>query len=811
MLLVAPAGYGKTTLARQWLAETGRDHAWYRATTASADVAALAIGLAIATARTVPGTDEQLRAQLKTSVDSFLDPVSIANSLAAELARWPSETRLVIDDYHLLAVSDAAENLIETFVGATSIPLLIASRERPTWVTAKKLLYGEVSEFGRTTLAMTHEEAAAVMARTHDEMPGLVALADGWPAVIGLAALLPSPMPHTHEDVPETLHEYFAEELYQGLSEDMRWSLTQLALAPSLHREVVGTVFGDDTDVLQKGYRAGFLAKNADGYEMHPLLRHFLRTKFDEFPAEEILETARAIGDAYAVARLWDEAAAIGEEFGLHELILNVLENALDDVLSDGRIATVERWLALARRASPLAPIVQLAEIEIAFRTGNVSRAREKARQLVLSTTRDDPLASRVYLRSGQISHLDDRVEEAVGLFNTAQELARTPLDQRRALWNRFISLTDLDNRQGAAEALHALEALPPLGVDDMLRANQARLQSALRWGGVTDAASLATSALELVDDSKDPVVRTGFLQSYGIALILAARYADAGEIARREIEEASRFKLDWVLPHALELKSSADVGQRNFQSALRTLSRVRQLAEGNAHTELNVDVLRARIHLCKGAPEHAVAVLEHRDGAGTSPGMQGDLLATLGVALTCCGRLDEGKALFGASEAVTTHIEARTLSAFGRALASHFADPGGNFDQAALTRACDVTIETGNFDAFVIGYRACPPILAHLDSERDSEFVKLVCELDPQLAQKFGLPVERATRLSGERLTRREREVFDLLCQGVSNRQIARTLWIAESTVKAHVRHIFEKLGVRSRTEAAAFAADLD
>ena len=44
ILLVAPAGYGKTTLAREWL--SGKPHAWYRGNSATADVAALALGLA---------------------------------------------------------------------------------------------------------------------------------------------------------------------------------------------------------------------------------------------------------------------------------------------------------------------------------------------------------------------------------------------------------------------------------------------------------------------------------------------------------------------------------------------------------------------------------------------------------------------------------------------------------------------------------------------------------------------------------------------------------------------------------------------
>jgi DNA-binding NarL/FixJ family response regulator len=50
---------------------------------------------------------------------------------------------------------------------------------------------------------------------------------------------------------------------------------------------------------------------------------------------------------------------------------------------------------------------------------------------------------------------------------------------------------------------------------------------------------------------------------------------------------------------------------------------------------------------------------------------------------------------------------------------------------------------------------------------------------------------------------------VLELLRQGMSNREIAQALWIAQSTAKVHVRHIFEKLGVRSRTEAALFRAE--
>src|SRR5581483_3265633 len=59
--------------------------------------------------------------------------------------------------------------------------------------------------------------------------------------------------------------------------------------------------------------------------------------------------------------------------------------------------------------------------------------------------------------------------------------------------------------------------------------------------------------------------------------------------------------------------------------------------------------------------------------------------------------------------------------------------------------------------------------------------------------------------------LSRREREVLGLVAQGLSNRSIARSLFISESTVKVHLRHVYEKLGVRSRTQAALFARDVE
>ncbi len=59
--------------------------------------------------------------------------------------------------------------------------------------------------------------------------------------------------------------------------------------------------------------------------------------------------------------------------------------------------------------------------------------------------------------------------------------------------------------------------------------------------------------------------------------------------------------------------------------------------------------------------------------------------------------------------------------------------------------------------------------------------------------------------------LTEQEHRIFDLIGEGLSNREIADQMFLAEKTVKNYVSNMLAKLGMTRRTEAAAFAARLD
>jgi DNA-binding NarL/FixJ family response regulator len=94
---------------------------------------------------------------------------------------------------------------------------------------------------------------------------------------------------------------------------------------------------------------------------------------------------------------------------------------------------------------------------------------------------------------------------------------------------------------------------------------------------------------------------------------------------------------------------------------------------------------------------------------------------------------------------------------------------------------------------------------------QKSSTREELLAALRSVAAGGTHLPTELAQRLENQRLrlhvTPREREVLELIASGQANKQIAASIGISEDTVKRHVTHILEKLGVNDRAQATAEA----
>ena len=217
-MLVAAPGYGKTTLAEQWAAQ-GRRVAWIRARRSSADVAVLARQMAAAGAEILPGCDRRLCERLNATTDPATSSTCSSISCRRIWRDWPDDAWIAVDDYQHIRESATAEAFVEGIIQQSPVQVLISTRDRPSWVSTRSVLYGDVLEIGQSMLAMSEEEVEDLLAGARDGMSsGLLALAGGWPAVIGLASLTTteSPLPDEGLELPEQLYEFFADEVYRG-------------------------------------------------------------------------------------------------------------------------------------------------------------------------------------------------------------------------------------------------------------------------------------------------------------------------------------------------------------------------------------------------------------------------------------------------------------------------------------------------------------------------------------------------------------------------------------------------------------------
>jgi two-component system, NarL family, response regulator LiaR len=122
-----------------------------------------------------------------------------------------------------------------------------------------------------------------------------------------------------------------------------------------------------------------------------------------------------------------------------------------------------------------------------------------------------------------------------------------------------------------------------------------------------------------------------------------------------------------------------------------------------------------------------------------------------------------------------------------------------------ALTSVLEESLVIQAIQAGAIGY-----LLKDTDAPKLRQAIKAAAAGEVQLSPAAAAMLVHKVKAprSPETLTERETEVLRELARGKSNKEIANSLFISETTAKTHVKNIMQKLGVPSRTQAALYAA---
>lgn len=358
VVLNAPAGYGKTTLARQWMACDDRAGSWVTVDMGDDDPIGLLWDLvtSLDSASPLPAAVEAVDAAVPGQEHLVL-PV-----LEAVLAGGPNRL-IVLDDIHLLRSRDAV-GLLDRFAGVlpNGSTLVVCGRNVSSIHLARRELEGLVAVLDRDALAFSADEARAALDLAAPDLDGdladrLVERAEGWPAGLQLAAMAVTEASDPdgfvdglpQEDARTT--EYVREEVLDALDADDRDFLVRSsvldAMCGPLCDEVLGTSgSGRRLDLLASSANL-FVVGLDDGvwYRCHHLFRDLLLSQLrSESPeAEPGLRSAAAswLADRGLADAAVDQAVASGDR----DLAARLVLRHLTDCLESGTVATLERWL----------------------------------------------------------------------------------------------------------------------------------------------------------------------------------------------------------------------------------------------------------------------------------------------------------------------------------------------------------------------------------------------------------------------------------------------------------------------------------
>ncbi|MCC7411628.1 MAG: winged helix-turn-helix transcriptional regulator [Gammaproteobacteria bacterium] len=873
--VIAPAGYGKSTLLAQWrdqLERRGVACGWLSLDPDDNDPVRFLTYVLGALPGVAGNADPGVLAQTQAHWRSVAQPLLFA--LAQDLQELDRPIALFLDDYHCIveqAVHDALNWIIQHSPPGTT--LYVATRNEPALATGSLRVRGELLDVRMEDLSFRPDESEAFLngLKGHglaaDEIAALTERTEGWIAGLSLVSLALKGTQDRKRLIREfsgsdwAVTDYLGEAVLSRLPSELREFLFSTAMLDRLCADLCARVSGraDCQQLLERIESENLfllpLDREHKWYRYHPLFAEFLRTRLAARDPARIRDGNRIASRWFADHGYDTEAvrcAFLAEDF---ERVGDLVEHVWEDLVQNrGEHATLLDWM---RRLPPecldARPWLRIAHAWSLTFTRQYARAEKELARIDAgaagthgSAATDTTVQRAVETIRCVLHALADRTDRC---WTASREwLARWP--QAPAFETGTVSsalayacvtrrelghgLTALATARAAFERCHgyygiawddAIEGLILLErarPADAARTYRRGLESAARVLGSRSYAGslLAILLAEALYEQDDLPAATAQLEA-GFALVDdhgAVETALAGYVTRarllchagrceemeRVLAEGGRLGERLELPRlsialaaervALHLRcgdvdSAAEVART---TGLLDVDKTGRWSPA-ARSELMLTVIRlaqARLWIATGSANRAVTLLGSlvaRARRHEWTRLLVDLLVARAAAQDGCGNDDA---------ALRTLDAALRLAAPGHCIRS-FLDAG-----PAIAALLEEMV------------RRRPALGGDEEQALRAYLLRLTRERAPVPAA--APEATRATPEPGagapgtDTLTRRQIEILKLLAQGLTNQDLARTLFVSETTVKWHLNNLYTKLGVRNRTGAVSRAREL-
>jgi DNA-binding SARP family transcriptional activator len=407
VLVLADAGYGKTTLLADFSRRTRLRTLWYRLEDDDRDWIAFLNHLVAAGQEHDPGfapTTASMLADMSvggptrdSAIDVFLRELpAIAEHGAV----------LILDDFHLVDDSADVRLIVRELVARAPerMSVVFASRRPPTIPLARLRAAGEVAELGTDDLRFDATETRRLFSESYgrtlepDVLADVVARTEGWAASLQLvqAALRDRTPTEIRRFVrglsgaDKELYDYLAEEVVGDLPDDLQQFLMRTSILQTLSAELAAVVVDiDATEVTRLTTAAERLTlltrptRSSQGLQRyHPLVREFLEARLRLTIGESEVAALHRRTAAAAASIDWRVAAHHYREAGDVELVGSVVASAIPEIMGSGQYVVAAEYMA------PIPPNLRpaglaLVESRLAMQAGSYGKAIALSRKVL--------------------------------------------------------------------------------------------------------------------------------------------------------------------------------------------------------------------------------------------------------------------------------------------------------------------------------------------------------------------------------------------------------------------------------------------